>query len=638
MVDNKPQSGPTATVIRASDKQEVRIPLEQLPNAIASGSFTLDHNKEYNMVDGSGQAWSVPGSSVRQALMQGYSLETPKQTAVREYLKENDGIKGTLKVGLSQFADETLMGIPELIYERTGNPDDVAKWEALKKEHAYANAVGGIAGFAANLAALKGLGATAKIGAAGVATEEAMAKAGAGILSERLMASGAGKAAAETASKFLTNKTAQAAANMGVQSMLYTAPVAVTEAMLGDPEEAGESLAIAGLTGVGLGVLGRIGGKGAWKVRNVAAELTNDPVYKRKALQLAGVSTLEPEMNQAWDQYKQLNQLSNVIPDAERTKRLSKAAPELLEWRDSIKQSYQPLAESFRSTQQTSNAIKGFGALGGFGSAMSGGSIIGGGLAGAAAGLALDATAKALASETAMKLYVQAIDAGTTAVLAGTKSGAIPKAVGRNSFSNMSDEETLKVADGLRNLQADPELLSQLSQFSNTLEQADFKQTASAYHAAEMRRIGYLADNAPQRNIPRPFLYGDNAALDKPQPQELARFRQVLAIAENPFYTYNLINDGTLGTLHVDALRTMYPKTYQKMMNQLMQGAFTDDGKMKALPLQKRRSLELFFGMKAQNAYQDFFSKTKKEPEDRGTSKAIKVPDTALSTTKLTYR
>lgn len=188
--------------------------------------------KTVRVVAPSGKVGDIPVENLSAAEAQGYKVETPAQATVREYLAENRGLSGSAKVALAQFADEALFGLPELVHDKTADPLEVAKWEALKKEHEAANVIGGVGGFAASLLAGGPLFKGASM--AGRAAEGATAK----LLAQRLAAAGAEKGVARTvAEKALVN-----AAKLGAESAVVAAPTAITEAALGDPDEAAETM------------------------------------------------------------------------------------------------------------------------------------------------------------------------------------------------------------------------------------------------------------------------------------------------------------------------------------------------------------------------------------------------------------
>src|SRR5215217_3963477 len=84
---------------------------DQLTDAVKSGTHGYKKGTKVDVLDPDGQSYSVDSSELSTVLNEGYSIEAPRQIAVREYVKDNKGLKGTVKVALSQFADEALMGL-----------------------------------------------------------------------------------------------------------------------------------------------------------------------------------------------------------------------------------------------------------------------------------------------------------------------------------------------------------------------------------------------------------------------------------------------------------------------------------------------------------------------------------------------
>jgi hypothetical protein len=228
-------------------KQIETLPDDQIDSAILQGTHSFAADQRVNVVDPSGATHSVPATQLEDALKQGFKVEGNKASAVREYVEENKGLKGAAKVALGKFADEAALGIPGLVYEKTGDPLEVAKWEALKKEHDSASALGSITGFGAGLV----LGAPLFKGAAvaGQAAERVVAK--------QLAAAGVEKGSQSIAKDILARMATKGAA-MGAEGAVISAPYALTEAALGDPEQAGETLLMGAGIGSALGLAGGI--------------------------------------------------------------------------------------------------------------------------------------------------------------------------------------------------------------------------------------------------------------------------------------------------------------------------------------------------------------------------------------------
>lgn len=229
-----------------TDPNQTSVPAADLDRAVAEGTRTFSGGKRVNMVRPDGGVVSLPPDQVKDAISAGYKIEPAASAAVREYA-EDQGIKGTMKVLVGQFADEALLGVPETAYDLTADPMERAKKEALKKRNEVANTIGGLAGFGASLfyggPLWKGIGKGGKI--AGEAVKK--------VLVEKATQAGL-KGGAKEAIANIAIKTAEKAAQMGTEGALVSMPKAVTEAALGDPEAAGETLMWGAGLGTALGV------------------------------------------------------------------------------------------------------------------------------------------------------------------------------------------------------------------------------------------------------------------------------------------------------------------------------------------------------------------------------------------------
>lgn len=233
-------------------KKEVLLNGDEIHNAILSGQYSVAQGSKIPVYSPDGDLGSVPAEKAFDAIKAGYRVQTPAQKAIQDYVNKRKGLTDAVKVGLGQAADELLMGIPELIYDKTQSPLDVAKKEALKKEHDLANSIGGIAGFAGSLAvggpAFKGAAKAGEAVATGIAAKLGT-KLGE-VAGERTIKSIARDIAAQAAGKTI---------GTGVEGALLATPHAITETALGDPEAGAEAL----LYGAGVGSLFGAGGQAA---------------------------------------------------------------------------------------------------------------------------------------------------------------------------------------------------------------------------------------------------------------------------------------------------------------------------------------------------------------------------------------
>lgn len=222
---------------------------DELHQAILAGTHSFKAGALVTVTSPDGERGTVPAENVAEAVRQGFRVETPSQRAVREYVEQNKGIKGAVKVGLGQLADEAAMGLPELILDKTQDPLEVAKRQALKKEHELANTLGGLTGFGASLF----VGGPLFRGAAKVG-EKTTAH-----VAEKLATTAAGEAGSrtlKTAAADVLKHMAAKGSGATVEGAIVTAPHAITELALGDPEAAAETL----LAGAGIGTIFGAGG------------------------------------------------------------------------------------------------------------------------------------------------------------------------------------------------------------------------------------------------------------------------------------------------------------------------------------------------------------------------------------------
>lgn len=240
-----------------------------LHKAVLDGTHSFEAGSKINVTSPDGEFGTVPAENVADAVRAGFQIETPSQMAVREYVAKNKGLSGAVKVGLGQAADEALMGLPELVLSKTQDPLEVAKREALKKEHDLANSLGGTVGFLGSLFVGGPLwkGAASAGEKAAVLTAEKLAAHAGEEIGKRTLAKTAKEIAANVTSK---------AVGAGVEGAVVSLPHAITEAALGDPNDAAETL----LAGVGVGAL--FGGSGA--LAKDFAKLSKDAAIKGASL------------------------------------------------------------------------------------------------------------------------------------------------------------------------------------------------------------------------------------------------------------------------------------------------------------------------------------------------------------------
>lgn len=285
--------------------KRIRVDEKDLNGLILNGRVGYSKERDVNVVDSDGNTFAVKGEYLKHALSQGARVETATERGVKQYVAENKGIGGAFKAGLQNYADELLFGIPDVVDDHTLTDFEKAKKQALKDDHNVANAIGGVAGFVGNLVATEGFAAAAKgtqlgikgVQIAGKASEIANAaekvvqaeravdgveKLGAAArITQGLVAKGIAKEEAVKISESIVSKIAKGAFKEGVNGALYTAPRAVTEAALGDPDTAAESLLIGFGAGAALGGFGAAAKEGIGAIRGVAGKATESLAEKQ---------------------------------------------------------------------------------------------------------------------------------------------------------------------------------------------------------------------------------------------------------------------------------------------------------------------------------------------------------------------
>ena len=192
-----------------------------------------------------GKTYGLDSGFLGDAVAKGYRVETPEERDIRQYVEANKGLSGSLRVGLTRFAQEASFGIGEAVFNHALDAKQRATWEALKADHGWANAVGSAAGFGASLLGggelFQGAAKIGRLAEGAVLGEKALASQ----VATRLLEQGAVKTTAEAAqvAPGLARTILANAAKYGTESLAFSAPKALTELALGDPDHAGETLA-----------------------------------------------------------------------------------------------------------------------------------------------------------------------------------------------------------------------------------------------------------------------------------------------------------------------------------------------------------------------------------------------------------
>lgn len=255
------QAGKTFDLWTPDGKQiEYRHGIDELLKTRGAGMQGSDgtHYDDYQVTvrDPTGARKGIRVGDIDKALAEGFQLEDTRQGAVARYLDDHKGLKGDVVAGLESFLDEATLGVNRVVSDHVLSPEQRALDESLKADHAAASTAGAIGGFGTSLLyggpAFKGAAKVGDLAAHAVTSTAAKA------LGTRLAEYGV-EHGAESVARQILAKSLGAGAKLGTESLAFAMPAAVTEAALGDPQAAAESL----LWNVGVGAaLGTVGGGG----------------------------------------------------------------------------------------------------------------------------------------------------------------------------------------------------------------------------------------------------------------------------------------------------------------------------------------------------------------------------------------
>lgn len=219
-------------------------PYAMTPEQLAARKEELGHFI-VPTVSPDGDRRGVAVRDLDRAVAQGYKVEGKQETDIQRILSDNKGLKGDALALAHGYSNQIFQALPDIVGKHTEDPYERAWRERLLSEHEFADNVGSAAGLAASIF----VGGPIFKGAAlaGGAAEQGLAR----VLTARAAAAGL-----EGAAPTIGAKIARSAVRLGAESAVLAAPAAVTEAALGDPKEAAESLAIALGAGAVLGSFG----------------------------------------------------------------------------------------------------------------------------------------------------------------------------------------------------------------------------------------------------------------------------------------------------------------------------------------------------------------------------------------------
>jgi len=270
-------------------RQKESLPQDQLEKAIVSGTHAYKSNADVNVFAPGGRLVSVKGQDLADALRQGYKVETPLQFASRKYAEENKGISGAAKVAIREAADQLSFGVTEAALKATESDLEKAKYQALKNENELASIAGNLGGFVGSMFYGGPLfKAASKAGLVG----EGAAKLATKAVETALKNQGLGQFAAARAAGSIAANTLETGAKLGVEGLALMTPKALTEAALGEPKEAAETLA----WGFGIGaLLGGVGGFASKSFEKSQATLDKAQEFLAQKLDPEGFAAIKAD-------------------------------------------------------------------------------------------------------------------------------------------------------------------------------------------------------------------------------------------------------------------------------------------------------------------------------------------------------
>lgn len=301
--DAAPPEGSDITIY-GKDNQPVKTSKAYAEQALLAGTHGLDSAYKYNMVGADGQEYNVPAAGVSKALQAGWKLNKTFDAETNQRIENRIKEGGSLGAGLASAADQAAsalsMGAYDVAKEKAFTPETTAVEKAVEEGTAErfpgATTAGKVIG--------EGVGLAASVPAFGAA-EGVGGLVGRSLLSagERGAVAGMTEEAIKTAATTaLKGSLKGQIANYAAQGAVLAAPQAITEAALGDPKAAGESL----LWGTGIGAILGAGAFGLAKAGGAingsidafapkADELANQQALKAMGVQKGGAKKLGEE-------------------------------------------------------------------------------------------------------------------------------------------------------------------------------------------------------------------------------------------------------------------------------------------------------------------------------------------------------
>jgi hypothetical protein len=469
----------------------------------------------------------------------------------QKFVRDNQGIGGSLRVGAESFGNQALFGLPEMAYDKFADPKDVAQHEALKNFHQTANVVGG--GLGAGLSLAIGGPLFDAAGAAGKLVEGAVI--------------GGREAEQVSLARTIASKIVGGAA----EGVVTNSPRIVGNAALGDPKEAGENLLMS--AGIG-GLLGPATfglGKAISGVSNVGSEVAGQVSSKVNGL----FEKTDPLLSHFGLDNSNMEGAQLTESGAKEVKGLLKGV--------------------VRKNLELGGL--GFGGPLGF---------VKGKIAGALAGEAVDripeqylttglqATLKASNfAETQLAKIPDILENLSTSNFgkAANASANIFSSAGKDIASAKDDYESFeKLSTKLAQNQATSKDQDIIGHNSSLLSHNADIQTA--YQTSALNAVNYLNTVIPKNPNPPQMFSPQNTW--KPTVEQLKDFKSQLAIVNNPYSVLDKLANGTITDKDVAAVKTLYPTIYSKIQGEILKHA--TDPKYANLSFAAKNKISLLTG------------------------------------------
>lgn len=153
-------------------------------------------------------------------------------------------------------------------------------------------------------------------------------------------------------------------------------------------------------------------------------------------------------------------------------------------------------------------------------------------------------------------------------------SNPIKLALGTEANGLSKDQQYQRVANKIKEAQSNPSTLTHNVGVVSSVFGHD-PNLAKVIADQQFHTIQYLYDILPKDpNQPEPYSLRDWKATE----QQKAKFTQQLAIVENPMIAVHKLAAGTVQPHEIQTLKDVYPDTYSKMVNQIIQSGYDEKG------------------------------------------------------------